>query len=250
MDDTMSVPKPSNCDVLSVFGQKRLLSDIKTIMRDKELNKNGIYYRHDELNMQKGYAMIIGPTDTVYQHGAYLFEINFPGNYPYDPPLVKYKTNDGNVRFHPNLYKNEKVCLSILNTWRGEPWSSSLTLSTVLLTIMSILTNDPLLHEPGITKNHRDCETYSKIIEFKNLEFSVLKFADVKCNYYPVEYKPFHSIYLDYIKENRRKILQLIIKDRELATYSTGVYRMNVKIDNKVLIDTFNKTISDEPFYS
>ena len=33
---------------------------------------------------------------------------------------LTYLTNDGNTRFHPNLYRNGKVCLSVLNTWRGK----------------------------------------------------------------------------------------------------------------------------------
>ena len=41
----------------------RLLSDVKTIMKNP-LNDNGIYYIHDDEDMLKGYAMIVGPSDT------------------------------------------------------------------------------------------------------------------------------------------------------------------------------------------
>ena len=64
--------------------------------------------------MLKGYAIIFGPSDTLYRYGAYCFEFKFPTNYPFSPPKLKYMTNDGYTRFHPNLYRNGKVCISVL----------------------------------------------------------------------------------------------------------------------------------------
>ena len=97
---------------------KRMISDIKEITLNP-LSKEGIYYKHHEQNMLKGYALIIGPPDTPYAFGNFLFKFNFPYNYPYSPPIVTYHTNDGQTRFNPNLYKNSKVCISLLNTWKG-----------------------------------------------------------------------------------------------------------------------------------
>ena len=53
----------------------RLIKDIKEIKNSKIDN---IYYEHDEENMFKGYAMIIGNKDTIYEYGYYFFEFNFP----------------------------------------------------------------------------------------------------------------------------------------------------------------------------
>ena len=119
---------------------KRLLSDVKHIIKNP-LENQGIYYKHDEKDMMKGYALIIGPEDSLYNYGAYLFELQYPSDYPHNPPKLIYHTNDGTTRFHPNLYRNGKVCLSILNTWNGEPWSACLNINTILLTIISILDN-------------------------------------------------------------------------------------------------------------
>ena len=98
--------------------KNRLLKDVISIIKEP-LTENGIYYVHDEGNMLKGYAMIIGPEDTPYHHGFYLFEFDYPSDYPFSPPKVTYHTNDGKTRFNPNLYRNGKVCVSILNTWKG-----------------------------------------------------------------------------------------------------------------------------------
>ena len=134
---------------------KRILSDLKNI-DSKLLADNNIFYYHDEENILKGYAMIIGPKDSLYEDGYYFFEINFTSKYPFEPPVVKFKTYDGITRFHPNLYRDGKVCLSILNTWRGESWSSCQTLSTVLLTLITLFTDKPFLNEPGVTENYKD----------------------------------------------------------------------------------------------
>ena len=41
----------------------RLLKDVKQIIKNP-LTSHGIYYIHDESDMMKGYAMIVGPEDT------------------------------------------------------------------------------------------------------------------------------------------------------------------------------------------
>ena len=50
-----------------------------------------------------------------------------------------------------------KVCLSILGTWSGPKWTSIMDITTVLLTLQSLLDENPLHHEPGQRKK---CRTY------------------------------------------------------------------------------------------
>ena len=150
---------------ISQFTAKRIVKDIKEIKKeDEELKKNGIYYIHDENNLLKGYAMIIGPQKTPYMDGFYFFNFSFNEEYPFVPPTVSFKTYDGNTRFNPNLYINGKVCLSILNTWKGEQWSSCQNIKSILLYLVSILNENPLLNEPGIKKEHIDFKKYNKIV--------------------------------------------------------------------------------------
>ena len=46
---------------------KRLVTDVRQIMKHP-LHDNGIYYQHDQEDMLKGRAVIIGPKDTPYQY--------------------------------------------------------------------------------------------------------------------------------------------------------------------------------------
>tara|TARA_B100001093_G_C26569641_1_gene902375 strand:- start:106 stop:780 length:675 start_codon:yes stop_codon:yes gene_type:complete len=121
--------------------------DIKNYYK-LELEKNGIYIRFDEKDIMKARALIIGPSDTIYENAYLFFNIEFPNNYPFLPPNVRY-ISQNNVRIHPNIYTNGKVCLSILGTWNGPSWTSIMDINTVLLTIQSLLDNNPLIHEPG-----------------------------------------------------------------------------------------------------
>ena len=153
---------------------KRIISDISDIIKNP-LHDNGIYYEHDESHMLKGYVMIIPTDDTPYQYGYYFFSVEFPTNYPYAPPIVTYLTNNGKTRFHPNLYRNGKVCLSILNTWKGEQWTSCNTLSSILLNIVMLFTNKPFLHEPGIYETHHAFQAYTDTIIYQNYKTAICK---------------------------------------------------------------------------
>jgi len=152
----------------------RLKKDIADIMRNP-LHDNGIYYVHSEANFLKGHVLMCGPSDTPYEHGFYFFDVLFPDNYPASPPKLTFKTYDthNNTRFNPNLYRNGKVCISILNTWRGEGWTSCLTLRTVLLSVQTVLSNNPLINEPNVTVKHPSLIPYNIIINYKNLYVAV-----------------------------------------------------------------------------
>jgi ubiquitin-conjugating enzyme E2 Z len=149
--------------------------DIKDLQKSPIEN---ICYVPDEDNILNGYALIIGPPNTPYEYGNFLFEFRFSNNYPFEPPKVIYKTNDGITRFNPNFYRSGKVCLSVLNTWSGEQWSACQTIRSVLLTLQTTLNEMPLLNEPGVDhKLHMNSILkYNKMVHFKSLEFTILHY--------------------------------------------------------------------------
>lgn len=228
-------------NVISKETIQRLIKDI-TQLKDDELE--GIYYRHDEDDILSGKALIIGPPGTPYAGGYYLFTFRFPFDYPHSPPIVKFYTNDGLTRMHPNLYKNGKVCLSILNTWSGDSWTGCQTIASVLLTIQSILTNNPLLNEPGISKFHPDFYKYSEIVRYKNIILSMLKVVQNKDNEFynfddliMIARKDFITNYSikckilgDAIKKCNSYKIKNKIKDTEFLLF-TNLYGIRCKIN-------------------
>ena len=198
----------------------RLVSDISDIIKNP-LHINNIYYEHDEENILVGYAMIVGPEDTPYYGGFYFFKFNYPHNYPHSPPKVTYYTNDGVTRFNPNLYKSGKVCLSVLNTWRGEGWTGCQTISSILLTLSSILNENPLLNEPGIKECHRDFKNYNNIIQFKNYEVALIRMLNKQS--LPEIFYMFHDKMIAIYIQNYAKYVENIITIMEKDNAVNGV---------------------------
>ena len=217
----------------------RLLKDVKNIIKNP-LTDNGIYYIHDDSDILKGYALIVGPEDTPYYGGYYFFEIKYPYDYPHTPPKVTYCTNGDDIRFNPNLYKCGKVCVSLLNTWRGEQWTSCQTISTVLLTLCTLLCNDPLLNEPGVSKIHPDMKNYTDIIEYSNINIAVCDIINKKKGVYNDFFGNFDSFIKDNFHKNYDKILSFCEKKNTefiiKHVISTNFYSMKVKIDYEKVI--------------
>jgi ubiquitin-conjugating enzyme E2 Z len=228
----------------------RLLKDVKQIMQHP-LTDNGIYYSHDDEDILKGYAMIVGPEDTPYFGGFYFFRIHFPCDYPHTPPIVTYCTNGDNIRFNPNLYKCGKVCVSLLNTWRGEQWTSCQTISTILLTLCTLLCKDPLLNEPGITLKHPDFDKYTKIIEYKNIEIAVLQMYQKKEGVFMNEFEIFSPFLKEEFLKNKEKILASLqekaVEFPNIDSIVTMLYSMNVVLNFPKLLDNFQKAIMVQP---
>ncbi len=220
----------------------RLISDIKKI-RAEPLEDSNIYYRHDDVNILKGYAMIIGYKGTPYEYGYYLFEFNFPDNYPFSPPTLVYSTNDGSTRFNPNLYINGKVCLSVLNTWKGEQWTSCQTISSILLTLATILNDKPLINEPGVLETHRDFEKYNKLIRFKNYQVAIMRM--LKKEVISEEFEIFYDIMCEKYKKNKDAIIDVLTSlsksNDENTIISTGIYNLHARINYESLLDDFRK---------
>ena len=188
---------------------KRLLNDVRQIIKHP-LTDNGIYYSHDETNITKGYAMIIGPSNTPYFGGYYFFNFDYPTDYPFSPPKVTYMTNDGTTRFNPNLYKCGKVCVSILNTWSGDKWSSCQTINSILLTLCSLLNDYPLENEPGQSKTSRDFIPYQKSIQFKNIDFAICDLLNLNKQKIPSPFDIFYPFMKQHFIDNYDKLISFV----------------------------------------
>ena len=247
--DAAAVPnKPIS---ISKDAIKRLLKDIGEMIKTP-LHDQGIYYKHSETDILEGWALIIGPKDSLYRDGYYFFKFEFPTDYPHAPPLLTYCTNDGTTRFHPNFYKSGKVCVDILNTWRGEKWSGCQTISSVLLTLVSIMDNEPILNEPGITKKNPDYLNYHNLVEYRNFSFSIYELIysiDNFRKYIPIKEKEhldyFYSIMTTHYVSNKDAIMKKLQEKKERTLHPeivhSSLYLFGFKIDYANLISLFEK---------
>lgn len=205
---------------------RRIAKDVRNIIKHP-LQEHGIYYAHDESDLLKGKALIIGPPNTPYEGGYFFFKFQFPTNYPHQPPVVTFCTNDGKTRFNPNLYRSGKVCLSVLNTWKGPQWTGCQTISSILLALCAaVLTDKPLLNEPGIDETFSDFDTYTEIIRYKTIEVAI--FDMVECVEKAKEFASLHSVIRDHFDTNKDAILRRIeAEDQTTKLLHTRIYNMN-----------------------
>jgi ubiquitin-conjugating enzyme E2 Z len=229
----------SSSTIISKESIHRLLKDVKEMMKNP-LTDHGIYYLHDDEDMLKGYALIIGPKDTPYFGGNYFFEFKYPTDYPHSPPKVKYCTNGEDIRFNPNLYKCGRVCVSILNTWRGDQWTSCQSISSVLLALCTLLCDQPLLNEPGVHKGHPDVNNYHKIIEYANLNIAVTKIVSKKEGFYLPFFDSFETYVKEHFKKNIDQLLDYAEKKKiefpDSLVLTTNLYSMKVTINYSKVI--------------
>jgi ubiquitin-conjugating enzyme E2 D/E len=135
------------------------MSDIKRLQKElDDIKKNDIPNLSAgpiNDNLFEWDAVILGPVSTPYEGGVFNLNISIPSNYPFKPPIVIFKTKI----YHPNINSSGSICLDILKN----QWSPALTISKILLSICSLLSdpnpNDPLVPDIAyILKNNP--ETY------------------------------------------------------------------------------------------
>jgi ubiquitin-conjugating enzyme E2 G1 len=88
--------------------------------------------------------MIIGPPETLYEGGFFKARMSFPKDYPLMPPKLRFISE----MWHPNVYPDGEVCISILHPPgedkygyedAGERWMPVHTVETILLSVISML---------------------------------------------------------------------------------------------------------------
>ncbi|KAK2701219.1 hypothetical protein QYM36_020111 [Artemia franciscana] len=98
--------------------------------------------------------------------------VKFPADYPYSPPHVRFVTK----LWHPNVYENGDLCISILHPPVDDPqsgelpcerWNPTQNVRTVLLSVISLL-NEPNCSSPA---NVDASVMYRKWKESKDKEY-------------------------------------------------------------------------------
>ena len=130
---------------------RRLSKELKELKTDAPGNCSAGPVGDDMTHWE---AVIMGPEKSPFEGGLFKLTINFPKEYPFKPPKVKFNTRI----FHPNIALNGAICLDILK----DQWSPALTTTKVLLSICALLTNpnpdDPLVEEIAALYRHNQAE--------------------------------------------------------------------------------------------
>jgi len=113
----------------------------------------GFTVQSDDQNIFKWTVALFGPPGTLYAGGYFKATIKFPNNYPYAPPTLRFLSKV----WHPNVYENGELCISILHPPVEDPhsgelacerWNPTQSVRTVLLSVISLL-NEPNTSSPA-----------------------------------------------------------------------------------------------------
>jgi ubiquitin-protein ligase len=124
------------------MAMKRLQNEYKQSIKEPN------YFYSISINQNNFYiwdALLIGPPDSPFEGGIFKCQFKFNNNYPNKPPEFKFTSS----MFHPNIYPDGRVCISILHEGEdefgyeslSERWNPSQNVNSILMSILSMLTS-------------------------------------------------------------------------------------------------------------
>ena len=217
----------------------------RELARVSDLSNVGIYYRQDPHILNRGMALIIGPPDSIYANCLLFFKFEFPNDYPFAPPKVEFLTNDGDTRFHPNLYIDGKVCLSILGTWAGPGWTPVMNIRLVLDSIRSLMGAFPVQNEPSyetIKPDNIISIEYNQYLIYNTYKVAII---DVLNNKFASVSEFFKNEIGNEIIKNHKKLSDNLLSYNHIygnTEIEKRIYFMKkTKLDFSILVDLFSK---------
>jgi ubiquitin-conjugating enzyme E2 G1 len=108
----------------------------------------------DDSDFFKWQVVFEGPPESLYEGGIFSAVLTFPADFPNNPPEMKFETE----MFHPNIYPDGRVCISILHPpgtdrfneqeTADERWRPIIGVHSILISVISMLM-DPNLNSPA-----------------------------------------------------------------------------------------------------
>ncbi|ORZ22108.1 hypothetical protein BCR42DRAFT_344717 [Absidia repens] len=121
------------------------LNRMKKELADMELDPPPLitcYPAEDDITQLEAY--LNGPPNTPYEKGLFRLDVNMPENYPFDPPMIRFRT----PIYHPNIDECGRICASVLKKGKDDQWKPSMNLRTTLLSLHALIgepnPDDPL----------------------------------------------------------------------------------------------------------
>ncbi|KAI9843464.1 MAG: hypothetical protein M1837_006310 [Sclerophora amabilis] len=122
------------------MSERILLNEYRVLSKEPWVN---IELENENIYKWNVALMIVNP-ESLYYGGYFKAKMTFPHNYPYSPPDFKFI----HPLFHPNIYSDGKLCISILHPpgedemsgeTAAERWSPIQGVESVLVSILSLL---------------------------------------------------------------------------------------------------------------
>jgi ubiquitin-conjugating enzyme E2 C len=116
-------------------------------------------FPESDSNLLHWTGTIEGPSGTFYEGLRFKISLQFPANYPYFAPTIKFTS----PMWHPNIDMSGNICLDILK----DKWSAVYNVQTILLSLQSLLgepNNKSPLNAQAATLWDSDPEEYKRLL--------------------------------------------------------------------------------------
>ena len=147
---------------MASFAIARLNKEITQLLKN---TVPGIIIEEKPENILLWKIKMIGPENSSYENGIFEILITFNEEYPIKAPSVKFLT----PMYHPNIYRDGKICIDIL---QPHEWSPIQSVRTILLSIRSLLT-DP---NPSSPANREAAELF--VNDINKYDITVREFIE------------------------------------------------------------------------
>ncbi|KAB8233153.1 hypothetical protein ETB97_002950 [Aspergillus alliaceus] len=120
--------------------ERILMNEYKTLAKEPWVN---IELENEDIFRWTVGLIVLNP-DSLYYGGYFKASMKFPPNYPFSPPEFSFQR----PLYHPNIYPDGKLCISILHApgedemsgeLASERWSPAQRVESVLISILSLL---------------------------------------------------------------------------------------------------------------
>ncbi|KAK6349643.1 hypothetical protein TWF696_005925 [Orbilia brochopaga] len=161
------------------MAERILMNEFKQLSKPGEIPWLNVQLgKGDNLFLWDVAIIVLNPT-SVYNGGYFKAELKFPSNYPYSPPEFRFLR----PLWHPNIYPDGKLCISILHPpgedemsgeLASERWSPAQRVESVLISILSLLDDAEVSSAANVDAGvmlRKDPEEYKKRVR-ENVETS------------------------------------------------------------------------------
>ncbi|KAI1327968.1 ubiquitin-conjugating enzyme/RWD-like protein [Xylariaceae sp. FL0255] len=146
----------------SAGAKQRLMSEINSLSKEKWVNIDLV---NDNILRWRIGLINVNP-ESAFNGGYFKAEMTFTDEYPYQPPTFRFLI----PIYHPNVYNDGRVCISILHTpgedltsgeEASERWSPLQGVESVLRSVLLLL-DDPEISSPAnvdasvLYRDHRE----------------------------------------------------------------------------------------------
>jgi ubiquitin-protein ligase len=222
---------------------RRMAQEYTSLMKDLPITwDSSVFIRANEDDTRCMKVLIIGPPETPYWNGVFIFDVHTPDGYPKCNPLMIFR-NHGGKRFNPNLYGCGKVCLSLLGTWGTNQWNAETsTLMQLFISVQSlILIENPYYNEPG-HESRCNNDTGKKTSADYNISCKYYTLAHTMYDLLtkPDAYPEFKDVYMTHFALKKKEIMEQCDKWASEAYDVKEIYQHTI-IPKQSTIDTANK---------